>query len=77
MVSSGYLAKNTTPQCVTHSKINNTHVHAQVYFCILCLCIILCDTSKASENRDFYFETMIVCVVVVNVTGQGFTPRPG
>ena len=23
--------------------------------CILCLCIILCDTSKASQNKTFFF----------------------
>ena len=25
-------------------------------FCILCLCIILCDTSKASENLTFVLK---------------------
>ena len=25
-------------------------------FCILCLCIIVCDTSKASENLTFVFS---------------------
>ena len=35
-------------------------------FCILCLCIILCDTSKASENLTFETKSHSVeCFAVV------------
>ena len=29
-------------------------------FCILCLCIILCDTSKASENLNFALKQSLI-----------------
>ena len=29
-------------------------------FCILCLCIILCDTSKASENPTFVLKRSLI-----------------
>ena len=29
-------------------------------FCILCLCIILCDTSKASENLTFVLKQSLI-----------------
>ena len=29
-------------------------------FCILCLCILLCDTSKASENLTFLLKQSLV-----------------
>ena len=29
-------------------------------FCILCLCIILCDTSKASENLTFILKQSLI-----------------
>ena len=32
-------------------------------FCILCLCIILCDTNKALENRTFFFNKVSFCRV--------------
>ena len=31
-----------------------------IYFCILCLCIILCDTRKASENLTFILKQSLV-----------------
>ena len=40
-----------------------------IYICILCLCIILCDTRKASESVTFIGkESLIlssVCVIIV------------
>ena len=39
-------------------------------FCILCLCIILCDTSKASENLTFILKQSLIrssVVVVIHI----------
>ena len=33
-------------------------------YCILCLCIILLDTSKASENLTFILKRFCVCVII-------------
>ena len=30
-------------------------------FCILCLCIILCNTSKASENLTLFWSCRVFC----------------
>ena len=41
-------------------------------FCILCLCIILCDTSKASENLTFILKQSLILssvVVVIYICG--------
>ena len=38
-------------------------------FCILCLCIILCDTSKASENLTFILKQSLSVVVFIYICG--------
>ena len=35
-------------------------------FCILCLCIILCNTSKASENQTFVLKVFLSSVFILS-----------
>ena len=45
-----------TDLCV---KLFSMNVNLKM-FCILCLCIILCDTSKASENLTFVLKQSLI-----------------
>ena len=56
---------NATSPRVSRSKSNSI-----VYFCILCLRIILCDTSKASENLTFIVSSVCTCCYC-NATAVG------
>ena len=53
-------------------KIKNQKCN--IYFFILCLCIIFCDTRKASENLTFILKQSIilssVCVIVTRTVGD-------
>ena len=48
------------------TKSNNiVCTHYVKVFCILCLCIILFDTSKASENLTFILSSFCTCVSII------------
>ena len=46
---------DTSTVCRDYVELFSMNVNLKV-FCILCLCIILCDTSKASENLTFILK---------------------
>ena len=56
---------------IAHVKSNN------IFFCVLCFCVTLCNTRKASESMTFYSETKSYSVecslcYYCNTTGQGW-----
>ena len=45
----------------TRCRGENTHVKSnKIYFCILCFCIIVCDTRKESANLTFILEQGLI-----------------
>ena len=45
--------------CTDYVEVFSMNVNLKM-FCILCLCIILCDTSKASENLTFVLKQSLI-----------------
>ena len=61
------LISEATSPCQSNASSSTVY---KIIFCILCLCLILCDTSKASENLTFLTVSfcrvfLLLCIVWV------------